>query len=298
MKRDKYILGLIFILILSSCQYPNTTEKVIKGDLNKVDDEVSKVIQPAEDPAKDTIEERKMASAAEILAKPQIPVLCYHQIRDWTDKDSKSAKDYITPISVFKEQIKALADSGYTSILPDQLYNHLAYGDELPEKPVMLTFDDNDLSQYENAAPVLKEYGFKGVYFIMTVTIGRPKYMSKEQIKELFDDGNVIGSHTWDHHNVKKYEGEDWVTQIEKPSKVLEGIIGKPIIDFAYPFGLWNPEALPELQKRGIRTAFILSTKRDENQPLLTIRRMIASGFWGGKSLINVMDKTFAASRN
>jgi len=293
MKQNRYALGLIFLLVLSSCQYQNTADKIIKGNLNKVDVEISEIIQPAEDTV-----ERKMASAAEILAKKQVPILCYHQIRDWTAKDSKSAKDYIIPINVFKDQIKALADSGYTSILPDQLYNYLVYGDELPEKPVMLTFDDNDLSQYENALPVLNQYGFKAVYFIMTVTIGRPKYMSKEQIRELFDAGNAIGSHTWDHHNVKKYEGEDWVTQIEKPSKVLEDIIGKKIDDFAYPFGLWSPEVLPELQKRGIRTAFILSTKRDENQPLLTIRRMIASGFWGGKTLTNVMEKTFSASRN
>src|SRR5690554_2542594 len=294
MKQNRNVLALIFILILSSCQYQNTTDKIIKDDLDKVDVEISNVIQQADD----TIQERKMANAAEILARKQVPILCYHQIRDWTAKDSKSAKDYITPIDVFKDQVKALADSGYTSILPDQLYNYLVYGDKLPEKPVMFTFDDNDLSQYENAAPVLKEYGFKGVYFIMTVTIGRPRYMSKEQIKELFDDGNVIGNHTWDHHNVKKYEGDDWITQIEKPSKVLEDIIGEKVIDFAYPFGLWSPEILPELEKRGIRTAFILSTKRDENQPLLTIRRMIASGFWGGKTLINVMGKTFAESRN
>jgi peptidoglycan/xylan/chitin deacetylase (PgdA/CDA1 family) len=293
MKQNRSISGFIFILLLSSCQFQNTTDTIIKGDVNQLDIESTEVLEPA----KDTVE-RKLASAAEILAKKQIPILCYHQIRDWTDKDSKSAKDYITPLNVFEDQIKTLADSGYTTILPDQLYNYLAYGDELPEKAVMLTFDDNDLSQYENAAPLLKKYGFKAVYFIMTVTIGRPRYMSKEQIKEIHDDGNVIGSHTWDHHNVKKYEGEDWVTQVEKPSKVLEEIIGKKIDDFAYPFGLWNPEALPELQQRGIRTAFILSTKRDENQPLLTIRRMIASGFWGGKTLVNVMDKTFAATRN
>jgi len=293
MKQNRYVSGLIFFLILSSCQSQNPTDNIIQSGLNKVDIEISKAIQPAEDTV-----QRKMASAAEILAKKQIPILCYHQIRDWTAKDSKSAKDYITPVDVFKDQIKALSDSGYTSILPDQLYNYLVYGDELPAKPVMLTFDDNDLSQYENALPVLNKYGFKGVYFIMTVTIGRPKYMNKEQIRELFDAGNVIGNHTWDHHNVKKYEGDDWIIQLEKPKKVLEGIIGEEVADFAYPFGLWSPEILPELEKRGIRMAFILSTKRDENQPLLTIRRMIASGFWGGKTLTNVMDKTFSASRN
>src|SRR5690606_35634405 len=136
--------------------------------------------------------------------------------------------------------------------------------------PVMITFDDNDITHYTEANPILKECGFKGVYFIMTVTIGRPKYMNKAQLKELSDDGNVIASHTWDHHNVQKYTGEDWITQIENPSKVLEEITGKKVEYFAYPFGAWNPQALPELEKRGMKAAFILATKRDENMPLFT----------------------------
>ena len=55
----------------------------------------------------------------------------------------------------------------------------------------------------------------------MTVTIGRPRYMSKEQLKELSDEGNIIASHTWDHHNVQKYQGQDWVTQIENFVSIL-----------------------------------------------------------------------------
>src|SRR5690606_24402968 len=138
-------------------------------------------------------------------------------------------------------------------ILPDQLHDYLLYGDKLPEKPVMITFDDNDATQYTTANPIMKEFGFKGVYFIMTVTIGRPRYMSKEQLKELSDDGNVIASHTWDHHNVQKYQGEDWAIQVEKPTAVLEKITGKKVTYFAYPFGLWNAEALPELEERGMK---------------------------------------------
>src|SRR5690606_12717582 len=113
--------------------------------------------------------------------------------------DSKSAKDYIISPATFRDQIKMLADSGYTSILPDQLYDYLLYEGELPEKPVMITFDDNDGTQFSVANAIMKEFGFKGVYFIMTVTIGRPNYMDTQQIKELSDEGNVIASHTWDH---------------------------------------------------------------------------------------------------
>jgi peptidoglycan/xylan/chitin deacetylase (PgdA/CDA1 family) len=148
-----------------------------------------------------------VANAAEILARKQVPILCYHQIRDWKASDSKRAKDYIVPLGNFRDQLKMLADSGYHTILPDQLYNYLNTGAELPSKPVMLTYDDTDLEQYTVAKAEMDKYGFKGVYFIMTVSLNRPNYMSRDQVKELADNGHIIGSHTWDHHNVKQYKG-------------------------------------------------------------------------------------------
>ncbi|MBC7915246.1 MAG: polysaccharide deacetylase family protein [Pyrinomonadaceae bacterium] len=244
--------------------------------------------------------DRKPANATAITARQQVPILCYHQIREWRAKDSESAKDYITPVGTFKSHIKMLADSGYHSVLPDQVYNNLVYGDPLPSKPIMFTFDDTDLDQFTVAAPELKKYGFKAVYFIMTVSIGRMgkvKYMNSDQIKALSDAGNVIGSHTYDHKNVKKYVAEDWVTQIEKPTKRLEEITGKKIEYFAYPFGLWNKEAIPQLKKRGFKAAFILSTSRDENDPLFTIRRIIASGYWSAKSLHNSIVNSFTGKK-
>lgn len=239
------------------------------------------------------IDKIKVADAKTILDRPQVPVLCYHQIRDWKATDSRMAKDYIVPVETFRSHMKMLADSGYHTILPDQYYAYLNNGSPLPEKAVMLTFDDTEENQYAIAAPEMKKYGFKAVYFIMTVSLGRPKYMSRDQVRELSEAGHVIGSHTWDHHNVKKYEGEDWVTQIEKPTKTLEAITGKKVEHFAYPFGLWNPKAFPELKKRGFKSAYILSEKRDSNDPLFTIRRIIASGYWDSKRLSNSMERSF-----
>lgn len=239
------------------------------------------------------IDKIKVADAKTILARKQVPVLCYHQIRDWKATDSKSSKDYIIPIATFKEHMKMLADSGYHTILPDEYYAYLNNGTPLPSKPIMLSFDDTEYNQYAIAAPTLKKYGYKAVYFIMTVSLGRPNYMTKAQVKELSDAGNVIGSHTWDHHNVKKYQGKDWETQLDKPTKTLEAITGKKIEHFAYPFGLWNPEAFPELKKRGFKSAYILAEKRDQNYPLFTIRRIIASGYWSARTLSNSIKNSF-----
>lgn len=233
------------------------------------------------------------ASAPQIIAKKQIPILCYHQLRDWKASDSEIAKTYIVPPATFKAQLKMLADSGYHSISPEQLEAHLNFGTPLPAKPIMLTFDDTCEEQFSLAAPEMKKYGFKGVFFIMTVSIGRPRYMNSEQIKQLSKDGHSIGSHTWDHQNFKKYKGDDWVKQLDKPTKRLEEITGKKITYFAYPFGLWNEEGIPELKKRGFKAAFILAEKRSEKEPMYTIRRIIAAGSDSPQSLYNKIKSSF-----
>ena len=92
---------------------------------------------------------------------------------------------------------------------------------------------------------------------------------------------------------VTKYSGEDWNTQLVKPKAKLEEIIGKPLTDFAYPFGLWNTAAIPELKKSGYKMAYILSTKRDSIDPLYTIRRMIVSGTWTTERMMKSTESTF-----
>ena len=247
--------------------------------------------------AKVDVNNIKVADAKTILACKQVPILCYHQIRNWKAGDGPMTKDYTVETQNFKDQMKMLADSGYNTILPDQLYAYLNEGVALPEKPIMLTFDDTVLDQFTTVNPTLKKHGFKAAYFIMTVSIGKQgkfvNYMSAEQIKQLSDEGNTIGSHTYDHKNFKKYTGKDWEEQLDKPTKKLEEITGKKIEYFAYPFGLWNKEGFPELKKRGFKMAFALADKRDEKDPLMCVRRIIASGHWTPKTLINSINKSF-----
>jgi hypothetical protein len=230
---------------------------------------------------------------AAILSKKQVPVLCYHHIRDAKPRDSENMKSYSVSPSSFAAQMKGLSDSGYSAVLPDQLYDYLVNNVELPTKPVMITFDDTDGEQFSIGATEMQKYGFKGGFFIMTVAINRPRYMTKEQIKNLSDSGHVIAAHTWDHHMVTKYQGTDWDIQFSNPKKQLETITGKPLKYFAYPFGLWNQAAIPELKNKGYQMAFILSTKRDSTEPLHTIRRMIVPGTWSTNGMLNAMRTTF-----
>jgi peptidoglycan/xylan/chitin deacetylase (PgdA/CDA1 family) len=262
-----------FFFVFTGCEFPPGAQAAVL--INK--------------PIKKSVEINKpvvvKAIASAIMNRPQVPVLCYHQIRDWRPTDSKQSKDYIVPVKAFEEQIKMLADSGYHTISADQLYDYLNNGAALPVKPVMLTFDDTDLPQYTIAKPVMEKYGFKGLFFIMTVSLGRPNYMSREQVTALANAGNEIGSHTWDHKNIKQFTDKDWAIQIDKPTKTLKALSGKSIKYFAYPFGLWNDAAIPQLKAHGFKAAFQLSAKRKNDEPLYTIRRIIVPGAWTPNTL-------------
>lgn len=250
-------------------------------------------------------EEIPLADNATIMARKQVPILCYHHIRP-IRMASKANKGYEVTVAQFKEQMKILADSGYQTITPDQYYEYLTRGAALPEKPVMITYDDTSEEHFTIAKPEMEKYGFKGVFYIMTISINRPNYMTREQIKQLSDDGHIIGSHTWDHSRVDRYKYEnvieergvkktvnDWDQQLAGTKKKLEEITGKPVEHFAYPFGIWSSEGIPEIEKRGYKMAYQLSTKRDSLQPLFTARRMIVSPEWSAQGMIRVMKSTF-----
>ncbi|HEU5365098.1 MAG TPA: polysaccharide deacetylase family protein [Hanamia sp.] len=282
--KSPVIFAAFCIFIFLSCN--NATAKKDKDEKTKTAVKV--------DADKDITQmNRPVADAAAIFAKRQVPVLCYHHIREPKPGQSETMKSYSVSPAQFAQQMKALKDSGYETILPNQLFDYLVHGVALPSKPVMLTFDDTDEEQFSIGYQEMKKYGFKGVFFIMTISINKPRYMTKEQLKQLADDGNAVESHTWDHHMVTKYQGEDWDKQFVKPRKTIEDITGKPATYFAYPYGLWNEAAIPQLKKAGFKMAFILSTKRDSAEPLYTVRRMIVPGQWSATGMIKAMKQTF-----
>lgn len=207
----------------------------------------------------------------------EITVLCYHNI-----KASAKGHNKLLTISSgnFRKQIKMLSDSGYHTILPDQLLAYLQYGGPLPEKPVMISFDDTHLEHFSIAAPILDSLGFKGIFFIMTICIGKKGYMSAAQIRALAENGHIIACHTWDHKDVLNYKEKEWTLQLDKTRSRLEEITGKPVKYFGYPYGAWNNAAIKQLKNRGILAAFQLMGTQSETDKLYTIRRLMVSDNW------------------
>jgi peptidoglycan/xylan/chitin deacetylase (PgdA/CDA1 family) len=225
--------------------------------------------------------------------RPEVPVLCYHQIGPGINGENGNAGSLTVSANAFEQQMKMLYDSGYRTILPDQLYAYLTGKMVFSFKPVMITFDDGTEGQFARGLKTLDKYRFKATFFIMTVSINKPGYLSKAELQSIINQGHVIGNHTWDHHNVKEYSNTDWKKQLDDPAKTLEAITGKPVVYFAYPYGSWTQQAIQELKKRNYKLAFILHTPSGNSQPLFTVRRLMANSSWTPKIMMANLHKTF-----
>jgi peptidoglycan/xylan/chitin deacetylase (PgdA/CDA1 family) len=211
-----------------------------------------------------------------------VPVLCYHHVREWVKSDTEEDRAYIVPPAKLEAELKFLQENGYHSVVSGQVYEYYANGKPLPDKPVMLSFDDNDDNQYTAALPLLKKYGFTATFFIMTVSIDRPNYMTGDQIKDLDKQGFDVQPHTWDHHMVTEYKTDaDWQKQIVGPKQTLEEMLGHPTPFFAYPFGVYDAASAEKLKQYGYKAAFRLRDVQDKAaDPLFAIKRYIANSYW------------------
>jgi peptidoglycan/xylan/chitin deacetylase (PgdA/CDA1 family) len=229
---------------------------------------------------------------ASVAARADVPVLCYHQIRTPTSGDGAAARPYIVSPAVFSRQMAALADAGFHTITGAQLVAHVARGARLPSKPVLLTFDDSSAGQFTNALPVLRRHRFVATFFVMTVVLDKPGWMTRRQVRALDRAGMTIGAHTWDHSAVPEYTDRDWSKQIDEPTRALERLVGHPVRLFAYPFGLWDAAAIPHLWHAGLRAAFQLGERLDRRHPLWNLRRIIVPD-WTGRELRSQIARSF-----
>lgn len=236
---------------------------------------------------------RPRTDVAAIAARANVPVLCYHQIRPLTGGDSAQDRTYIVPPAVLERQMAALERAGYESVSADDVAAHMADGTPLPRKPVLITFDDASAGQYTRGLPILRRHGFKATFFVMTVVLGKPGWLTRGQVRALDRGGMEIAAHTWDHQAVPEYTPDAWRTQLTEPKAELESIVGHAIDVFAYPFGLWNAAAFDQLRQGGVRIAFQLSDALDPTAPLLTVRRVIVGPDVGGGALLKLIRQDF-----
>lgn len=245
---------------------------------------MTELASPSSQPSATASASPPAADPAAMAARATVPVLCWHQLRDWQAADSAYARRLlICPPSNFRAQLDALAEDGWITISPDRYLQHLTTGSALPAKPVMLSFDDSQGSQMTEGLPQLGQRGMTATFFCMTVVLDKPDWMSRDDLRRLVDADMTVAAHTYDHHRADRYTDQDWKLQFDAPRELLELVIRRPVEHFAYPYGAWGPTAFEHLQSAGYKTAFQLSDDAlDPAVPLFTLRRILVDSTWSG----------------
>jgi len=185
----------------------------------------------------------------------KIPVLMYHAL-DNNDHpcgtNDPGELVYVINTTIFDKQMEYLFKNGYQAVTS----NDLLSGKSLNEKSVVIGFDDGHVSNYTLALPILNKYGFTAEVYVTTDWIGKPNYLSEEQISELFHAGIQIGSHGASHRYLSDLSKKDNIEELSHSKSVLENIIGGPIYVFAAPGGRYNDLTISCLRELNYKIAY------------------------------------------
>ena len=211
-----------------------------------------------------------------------VPVLMWHNLAE------ESSGDMTISVDTFRAQIEALHEAGFKTVSLQQLYDYVHFGTELPEKPIVLTFDDGYFSNYEYAYPILREYGMQATIFAIGVSVGKDTYkdtdhamtphFGADEAREMVDSGLIsVQSHTFDMHQWPPFEdgnaqvretllpfdGEadaDYEAAVEadfaESRELLESITGQPVNALAFPEGAYVTLTQDALRSAGAELTF------------------------------------------
>lgn len=196
----------------------------------------------------------------------KVPILMYHHLIE----DGEIHNEDVMTVAQFRQHMEALTGAGYTAVTFDDLRAYVNKGIELPDKPVVITFDDGYDNNYELAFPILKEFNMKATIFVIGTSVGKDVYKETgkkmtphfdwNEADEMENSGVIdIESHGYDIHEVpgldadpirdgclqKEDESEKAYVEFlsgdcEKMQSLFENHLNKTPSVLAYPYGKYT----------------------------------------------------------
>ena len=244
-----------------------------------------------------------------------VPILMYHHL-DPTESGAATMT-----VAAFEAQIAALADAGYTAVTLQDLLNFVDADTPFPEKPIVITFDDGYMSNYEYAMPILEKYGMCATVFAIGYSFGCDTYkdtgipiiphFGADEAREMVNSGVFdVQSHTFDMHASESIEGEgarisvlpldgesteDYEAalreDIKRSKALIESATGAEVFALAYPRGYYNQTAERIFVEAGIRVTLttdegVNTIIKGESDSLIGLKRYSVDESLSGESLI------------
>lgn len=191
------------------------------------------------------------------LRRVHVPILMYHYVSELPPNADDLRVNLTLSPRLFESHLQYFQANNYTTISLQEMHDALLYGEPLPPKPVILTFDDGYLDHYTIVFPLLKQYGFTGTFFIITQFIdeGSVGYLNWEQIREMSAHGMAMEAHTKTHPDLRNRDVDYLVYQIMGSLETLDANLDLDARMFAYPAGRYDDATLKLISTTPIRRA-------------------------------------------
>lgn len=223
------------------------------------------------------------------LQKHSVPILMYHSI---SSSSNPKFQQFAVPVRAFTEQMTYLHDHHYTPLTVSQLMQiRSSETATLPERPVVLTFDDGFADFFSAALPILQRYGFGATLYVTTAYIGQTSQwlrfegetgramLTWEQLREICASGVECGGHTHTHPQLDTLTAPLAREEIRLCKRLLEDHLEQDIHSFAYPYGYQTSTVRQSVQAAGYLSACAvkhrLNSERDD--PFALARLMISA---------------------
>lgn len=220
-----------------------------------------------------------------------VPIFLYHYVEYVKDDGDTIRKSLNTVPYLFEQQVKTLKDGGFTFITAKDLADALDDKITLPQKSVILTFDDGYQDFYTDVLPILKKFKVRAVVYIVPNFLDKPNNLSMWQLEEIVQSGLVeIGAHTMDHSYLTGLPIEKVKYEIEQSKRYLEKSLGIKVTSFAYPYGAFDNTIIDMVKKAGFKSAVTIisgNLAQDTNRFFLS---RIKPGGKVGQALLDLLE--------
>src|SRR5919109_1390427 len=157
--------------------------------------------------------------------------LVFHKIQEHSGGDIHA----ISPNN-FLKQLLMIQRGGLPILDPNILSDPKSYYRD----GIIFTFDDGTSDHYQIVRPLLNEYGIRGIFYVSTARLDRDRYITQQQVRSLWEDGHVIGSHSHSHKRMDLMSSREVKNELKLSADIIHNIIGLDPVHFAPPGGFYN----------------------------------------------------------